>query len=108
MCFKLLMKETELRYGADTLTTTTWLNDRPRWLAFFPEEWQQNLSPRDEKRIPGVTVGDWGPIINARGCINPKWEALIRETGHLPYCVRTGFCSYTAMRRHLDELLKGL
>ena len=108
LCFKLLMKETELRYGADTLTTTTWLNDRPRWLAFFPEEWQQNLSPRDEKRIPGVTVGDWGPIINARGCINPKWEALIRETGHLPYCVRTGFCSYTAMRRHLDELLKGL
>ena len=102
-CFKLLMKETELRYGADTLTTTTWLNDRPRWLAFFPEEWQRNLSA-PEKRLPGVTVGDWGPIIDARGCINPKWDAFIREKGRLPYACRKSHCSHAAMRAHLETL----
>lgn len=104
-CFRLLMKETELRYGADTLTTSTWLNDRSRWLKFFPDEWQQNLSPRDTGRLPGVTVGDWGFIIDARGCINPKWDLYIRENGRFPFYQRKSHCSYTAMRQHLDTLL---
>lgn len=105
LCFRLLMKETELRYGAHTLRCSTWLNDRPRWLSFFPEEWQRNLSPRDPDRIPGVTVGDWGPIIDARGCINPKWDNFIRENGRLPYCQRSSSCSYAAMRAHLASLV---
>ncbi len=104
LCFLLLMKEAEVRYNADTLFCSSWLNDRPRWLAYFPEEWQENLSPRNFDRLTGMTVGDWGSIYDARGCLNTKHIALVRETGKLPYCPRKSHCSFKAMREHLAKL----
>ena len=104
LCFLLLMKEAELRYGADTLFCSTWLNDRPRWLAYFPEEWQNNLSPRNFDRLTGMTVGDWGSIYDARGCLNAKYVAMVREQGKLPFAPRKSHCSFAAMREHLEKL----
>ena len=106
LCFLLLMREAELRYGADTLFCSSWLNDHPRWLEFFPGEWQENLSPRDPDRLTGMTVGDWGSIYDARGCMNEKHLTMVRESGRLPYSPRKSFCSFQAMRRHLAQLNK--
>ena len=47
-CFECLMRETEIKMGAERISSWTWLNSYPRWLAFFPKEWQDNLS--EEKR----------------------------------------------------------
>lgn len=104
LCFQLMMKESELRYGADTLFCSSWLNDRPRWLAYFPEEWQKNLSPRNFDRLTGMTVGDWGSIYDPRGCLNSVYVTMVRETGKLPFCPRKSFCSFAAMRAHLEQL----
>lgn len=104
LCFKLLMKESALRFGADTLITSTWLNERPRWLDFFPEEFHLSLTPRNPDKFPGPTVGSWGFLYDARGMMNQKYIRQIRETGILPFLPRTGRCSFEAMNSHLDSL----
>ena len=104
LCFLLLMKECELRFNADTLITSTWLNEEPRWLKFFPEEFISSLTPAHPERLPGMTVGSWGFLYNARGCMNMKYIRQIRATGILPFRSRTGSCSFAAMRRHLAGL----
>ena len=103
-CLRLLMKETEIKYGSNVLTTHTWLNDRPRWLALFPREWQDNLSPRDPNALPAWNVGSWGQIITSRGTVDPKREQEVRDTGVLKYASRTSHCSFDSLRRHLDAL----
>ena len=105
-CFLLVMREAELRYGADTLFCSSWLNDHLRWLEYFPAEWQENLSPRNFDRLTGMTVGDWGAIYDARGCLKAKYVAMVRESGKLPFCPRRSHCSFEAMRAHLAELAK--
>ena len=72
----------------------------------LPGEWQENLSPRDPDRLTGMTVGDWGSIYDARGCMNEKHLTMVRESGKLPYSPRKSFCSFQAMRRHLAQLNK--
>lgn len=104
LCFLLLMKEAELRYGADTLFCSSWLNDRPRWLEYFPEERQENLSPRNVDRLTGMTVGDWGSIYDARGCLNARYVAMVRDSGKLPFVPRRSHCSFAAMRKHLAKI----
>ena len=104
LCFKLMMKECELRFNADTLITSTWLNERPRWLAFFPEEFRNSFAPRKVDYVPNRTVGSWGFLYDRRGCMNMKYIRQIRENGILPFFPRTGSCSFEAMRRHLDAL----
>jgi hypothetical protein len=44
-CLREVMQRAEESCGADTLETFTWLNAVPRWLALFPAEWQEHLSP---------------------------------------------------------------
>ena len=63
VCFMELMDRGEKEYGYDTLTTGTWLNDTPRWLAMFPEEWINNLSGSDD----GF---GWHFVVTARGTFN--------------------------------------
>ena len=105
-CFELLMTETEVRFGATALTTSTWLNDRPRWLAYFPESWKENLSPRVENPIPVWSVASWGQLIDSRGCVVPEREQALRDTGVLKYQMRKSQCSFIDMRRHLRSLAK--
>ncbi len=106
LCFKLMMKECELRFNADTLITSTWLNEHPRWLEFFPEEFRNSFAPRKTDYVPNRTVGSWGFLYDRRGCMNMKYIRQIRENGVLPFIPRTGRCSFELMRRHLDALIE--
>lgn len=104
-CFLLLMKETEIRYGSHTLFTSTWLNNRPEWLALFPAEWHENLEDENEesKLLPPWHFGFWGQIVTKRGMISPVMDQYIRENGKLKFCSKSSHCSFKAMREHLKN-----
>ena len=103
-CFMEIMARGEKEYGFDTLCTGTWLDDVPRWLALFPQEWIDNLSPRRD--TTGWTFGNWGQLVTARGTFNDKAGQYARENLTLRYKCRSSHCSFAAMRKHLEELLK--
>ena len=103
-CLRLLMAEARIRFGADTLTTSTWLNDRPRWQALFPKSWMENLSPLKDPFIPVWSVAAWGQIIDSRGCVVPEREQELRETGHFRYQTRSSHCTFADLEAHLDTL----
>ena len=103
-CFLLLMKESEFRFGVNVLFTSTWLNEKKAFLACFPQEWLDNLSPRpEEKPVPRWHFGWWGQLVTGRGTINPKAEKFVRENGYLKYCCLASHCSFENMRKHLRE-----
>lgn len=103
-CFLRLMDESEKRYGYDTLRTFTWLNDRPRWLELFPEEWHNNL---DEPSLEIFgNYGFWGQVITARGMLNEKVGEYVRLNCELKYKPRKSHCSFWAMRKHLNKYIK--
>ena len=104
-CFRLLMKETEVKYDAVGLYTVTWLNSNPRWLKYFPQEWIDNMQKPDYARLetPGWSFGDWGQLVTGRGTINKKVEELVRTEGRLKYLALRSTCSYANMKKHLDE-----
>lgn len=62
-CFFTLMDKSEKEYGFTVLTTSSWLND-PRWLALFPDEWIENLSPTQDNL--SLHFGYWGQMATAR------------------------------------------
>jgi len=101
-CFMEMMDKGEKDYGYDTLTTSTWLNDNPRWLALFPEEWIANLSPRSEGA--SWNFGYWGQMVTGRGIFNEKAGRYVREHGELRYKTRGSHCSFAEMRKHLNTL----
>jgi len=101
-CLRDLMTQTEQSYGADTLTTHTWLNSCPRWLAYFPEEWRANLGPENTNLV--WNYGFWGQFISARGTYNARYGRILRETGRFPYYPRRAQCGFAELRAHLDTL----
>jgi hypothetical protein len=105
-CFLGLMDNSEKEYGYDTLYTATWLNDHPRWLALFPEEWHNNLSVRKD----GVhwSFGSWGQVVTARGTFNDKAGQFAREHLTMKYKSRDSHCSFANMRAHLREFMRKL
>jgi len=104
LCFLELMERSAAQYGYDTLHTTTWLNDHPTWLAFFPLEWHENLGPRSE--TVSWNFGHWGQVVNARGAFNEEAGQFVRTHGELRFKPRSSHCSFGAMREHLHALLK--
>lgn len=102
-CFLELMERSAKEHGYDALFTGTWLNDYPRWLALFPEEWRTNLSERRD--TTGWSFGNWGQLVTARGTFNDKAGQYAREHVTPKYKVRTSHCSFDAMRAHLRTLL---
>jgi len=102
-CFLEMMNRTEQEYGYHTLHTSTWLNEEPRWLALFPQEWHDNLGP------PSDTIhwhfGYWGQLVSARGTLNRKAAQYLREHGSFRYLPRSSHCSFAAMREHLGNIL---
>lgn len=102
-CFLLLLKETEMKYGAKILRTATWLNGRSEFLRFFPEEWMRNMRDSGED-IPSWHYGFWGQVITGKGMINPKMDAFIRNCGYLKYRCYSSSCSYENMYNHLKGL----
>lgn len=103
-CFLELMERSEKEYGYDTLYTGTWLNDTPRWLALFPEEWTASLSPRGDSI--GWHFGYWGQMVTARGTFKEKAGQHLRQHGELKYKGRTSHCSFVAMRAHIKNIVK--
>ena len=103
-CFLKLMDDSEKEYAYTMLYAGTWLNDKDKWLALFPEEWQKNLTPH-EIQIPSWHTGHWGQLITARGTFNYKGGDFARQNGYLKYAVRYSHCSYTAMREYLKSIL---
>lgn len=93
------MDQTEAEFGVTHIHCGSWLNSHPRWLAFFPEEYQQSLSAPDEDIQ--WHLGFWGQFINARGGFHQRNADQFRATGRLPFNFRTADCSFQALRGHL-------
>jgi len=102
-CFIELMNKSEKQYAYDTLRTFTWLNSRPRWLSFFPQEWRDNMSEPDNQIFGNLSY--WGQLITAGGTINKKMEEYVRIWGILKYKTCKSHCSFKAMREHLNKYL---
>ena len=96
-----IMDEAEKDFPCDTIYTFTWLNSEPRFLRFFADEWQENLS----EPHPGISsnIGFLGQFINARGGLNRRTAEKFLETGELPFKPRRSHCSCAAMRAHLNR-----
>lgn len=103
-CFLALMEQVEARYGAEEIQTGTWLNAQPRWLALFPQEWQNNLTAPNHN--VGWHYGFWGQFITARGTFNRRLGEHMRRTGEFFYYPRSSQCTIRAMREHVLQLLK--
>jgi hypothetical protein len=101
-CLREVMRQAEEAHGADTLETFTWLNSVPRWLALFPAEWQEHLSP------PSTDIlwhyGYWGQFITARGTFHSRRAEQFRATGAMPYYPRLSWCTFAALRTHLETI----
>lgn len=102
-CFLTLMEKSEKDYGYTTLTTSTWLNDYPRWLAIFPEEWLANLSPPSENI--GWHFGYWGQMVTARGTFNHKAGDYLRQHGVMKYKIRHSSCSFANMKEKMYQII---
>ena len=101
-CFNQLLDVAENQFHVLNIGTGTWLNSVPKWLALFPQEWQDHMSE------PNTDVmwhyGFWGQFINARGTFNAKAAAILRTTGELPCYPRRSWCSIKAMREHINSI----
>lgn len=105
-CFRKLLDVAENQFEATHISTGTWLNSVPKWLAYFPQEWLQNMGPAnmDVK----WHYGFWGQFISARGTFNHRYGQILRQTGKLPFYPLPSYCRISAMREKLDALEKGL
>lgn len=96
-----IMDESEKLRGCDTLCTGTWLNSHPRFLAFFPEEWRENLGPENWDFANNLGVN--GQFLDAAWNLNRKTADYVLETGTPRYPQRPSHCSFMAMRKHLEK-----
>lgn len=101
-CFLVLLEQVEALYGAEEIATGTWLNENPKWLALFPEEWRNNLQPKKDEVL--YHYGFWGQFITARGTFNHRFGEHMRRTGEFFYYPRASHCRISAMREHLRAL----
>lgn len=100
LCLLALMDDAERKYGANELYTGTWLNSYPPFLENFPREYIDSLAQFEPFKSRGF--GTWGQFMNARGCFNHKYANYFRSTGELPFHGRNAYCSFEALRQHLD------
>ncbi len=98
--FTRLMDYGEQELKATEICTTTWLNSHPRWLELFPQSWQEHMSKALEL---GNHLGTWGQFITARQTFNHKLAAKMRETGELPFDMKSSWCTIEEMRQQLSK-----
>jgi len=101
-CLREVMRRAEASGGVEAMETFTWLNSVPGWLALFPAEWQEHLSPPDLEII--WHYGYWGQFITSRGAFHIRRAQQFRDTGVLPYPPRASWCSFASLQAHLDSL----
>jgi len=100
-CLRCVIRKLRETYdGVTTLSTGTWLNEVPRWIALFPDEWQAHLSERNTNIKWGFNF--WGQFIRADGSFNERKAAQLRQTGQLPLLPRESHCSLDALEKHLE------
>ena len=101
-CFNKLLDAAEKEFRVSKIGTGTWLNNHPKWLVFFPDEWQKNM------QAPNTDVawhyGFWGQFITSRGTFNAKAAAKVRATSELPCFPKYSCCTVKAMREHINAL----
>lgn len=102
-CLLNLCDQVEEKFGAEYLSTETWLNSFPKWVALFPEEWRQNMG--EENRNVQWHYGFWGQFISSRGTFNYKYGKILRESSEMPFYPRYSFCRIAALREHLHKIL---
>ena len=102
-CFFQLMDAVE-PLGVTELGTTTWLNSYPKWLALFPQEWHDRLTPNANE--VGWSLGHWGQFVSARGTFNRRHGQLMRQLGTLPFKNCASWCGIVALREHLRRYLE--
>lgn len=100
-CLLSVLEQSAAEFGANKLHCGSWLNSHPRWLALFPLEWQDNLSPPDNDIR--WHLGFWGQFINSRGGFHEKNAAAFRSTERMPFAFRTSNCSFQSLRKHLMQ-----
>ena len=98
----LMLDLMEKEYGAKEAATASWLNSKPVWLSFFPDEWQLHME--DRPALPQWHLGYWGQIVSARGTCNLKTCQFIREHRKLRYTDRYSWCPIPVLRRHLVNM----
>jgi len=101
-CLRELMDKSSVEFGVSKLHCGSWLNSHPRWLALFPQEWTDSLSPQDLS--VQWHLGFWGQFITARGTFHERNAAKFRNLGQMPFAYRTADCTFDALRVHLDAL----
>lgn len=101
-CFLTIMDESVKKYPQyDTLYTFSWLLSEPRFKEFFPQEWHDNITePVD---FIAANLGFLGQFLTARMTLNRRTAAQYLESGKLPYLPRSSHCSFTSMKKHLQE-----
>ena len=95
--------EKELK--ADTVFTVSWLNENPRFLRFFPEEWLVNMAPPPAPKTIIPTNGCQGQFYNSAGWLNRKTADFYLAHGVLKYARRESHCSMKNMRDHLKKMV---
>lgn len=104
-CFIDLCNKVEKEYGVKYIETNTWLNSVPKWLKYFPEEWNINMS--EEFKNIEWHFGFWGQFISASGTFNHKYGRILRKSGNFPFYPRKSFCSLENLRQcNLKKLSK--
>jgi|GEM_PF-2376855 len=85
------------------ITTGTWLNDFPPFLACFPPEWAASavLVTVD---FPGA--GLWGQFFDRRGRFHRENGEYLRRTGAFRYRPMRCHCRIDSLRAHLATVLK--
>ena len=101
-CLFRLMRAAREQFGADSLSTCTWLNSYPPWLALFPPQWVENMGPEMLDATTGM--GFWGQFVNARGTFNHKHGRMFRESRRFPFSPRASWCTFDQLAAHLAAL----
>jgi len=105
-CFLVLLEQAKLRFGVTEVTTKTWLNDSPRWLALFPQTWRDSLSgPSGEI---AWHFGFWGQLLTSRGTFHTAAAAHLRQTGGFAFLPRSARASVEELRQHFAQTLARL
>jgi hypothetical protein len=100
--FAQLMDYAEKELGVSEIATCTWLNSHPRWLELFPKSWHDHMS---EAFGLGNHLGTWGQFLTARQTFNHKLAGKMRQSGKLPFDMKSSWCTIEEMRGSLEKYL---
>ena len=95
----------EKQFGSKVVFTVSWLNDLPRFLRFFPDEWRENMGPAPDRKFVIPTNGCQGQFYNAAGWLNRRTADFYLENGFLKYSRRESHCDLKNLRKKKKNLL---